>query len=58
MIGTDAGAAYRVFSLWQMVAERDVYELQKALYRLLSVAFANSGSSLHPRQTEGAAGIL
>ena len=31
MIGTDGGAVYRVFSRWHGFAERDVYELQKAL---------------------------
>lgn len=63
MIGTDGGGVYRVFSLWQGFAERDVYEFQKALpgqhvHRLRNATFTHPGSSLHPRQKEGAAAIL
>lgn len=63
MIGTDGGAVYRVFSRWHGFAERDVYELQKALpgqhvHRLRNAAFNHPGSSQHPRQIEGAAAIL
>ena len=63
IIGTDGGGVYRVFSRWQVVAERDVYEFQKALpgqhvHRLRNAAFTHPGSFMHARQTEGEAGIL